>query len=44
VIGHEWSQTLIPGFPAFDPLFGALIFAGLCWLLWRAANKEVPEA
>jgi putative OPT family oligopeptide transporter len=44
VIGHEWAQTLIPGFPAFDPLLGAVVFAGLCWLLWRAANKEVPGA
>jgi putative OPT family oligopeptide transporter len=44
VIGHEWAQTLIPGFTAFDPLFGTLVFAGLCALLWRAANKEVPGA
>jgi putative OPT family oligopeptide transporter len=41
VIGHAWSQALIPGFPAFDPIFGALVFAGLCWLLWRTANRNL---
>ena len=43
VLGHAWAQEMVPGFPAFDPLLGTLIFAGLCWLLWRAANKDIPS-
>jgi putative OPT family oligopeptide transporter len=44
VIGHTWSQELIPGFPAFDPLVGALVFAGLCWMLWRVANRDLSSS
>ena len=44
VVGHEWAQEVVPGFPAFDPLLGTLIFAGLCWLLWRAANKDIESS
>jgi putative OPT family oligopeptide transporter len=44
VIGHTWSEGLIPGFPAFDPLFGALVFAGLCWMLWRVANRDLSSS
>jgi putative OPT family oligopeptide transporter len=44
VIGHTWSQELIPGFSAFDSIFGALVFAGLCWMLWRVANRDLSSA
>ena len=44
VVGHEWAQELVPGFPAFDPLLGTLIFAGLCWLLWQTANKDIETS
>jgi putative OPT family oligopeptide transporter len=43
VIGHAWSQELVPGFAAFDPIFGALVFAALCWMLWRVANLELSN-
>jgi uncharacterized oligopeptide transporter (OPT) family protein len=37
VIGEEWSRI----FPYSSELIGTLIFAGLCWLLWRAANRRL---
>jgi len=37
VIGEEWSHF----FPYSSELIGAAIFAGLCWLLWRAANRSM---
>ncbi len=37
VIGHGWSVGL---FPYSSELIGTLVFVGLCWLLWRAANRE----
>ena len=37
VIGEEWSHV----FPYSSELIGAAIFAGLCWLLWRAANRQM---
>ena len=42
IVGHEWYAGLFPG---FSELVGTLIFAGLCLLLWRAANSgEVRKA
>lgn len=40
VIGHGWSEGLFPG---SDGLIGTLIFVGLCWALWRSANREMPS-
>lgn len=37
VIGEEWSHF----FPYSSELIGAAVFAFLCWLLWRAANKRL---
>jgi len=37
VVGHEWSDGL---FPFSSSLFGTAAFVFLCWLLWRAANRE----
>jgi uncharacterized oligopeptide transporter (OPT) family protein len=37
VVGEEWSHL----FPYSSELIGTLIFAGLCWLLWRAANRTM---
>ena len=37
VIGEEWSHL----FPYSSELIGTAIFAGLCWLLWRAANRNI---
>ena len=37
ILGHEWSEGL---FPFSSPLFGTLAFVALCWLLWRASNRE----
>jgi putative OPT family oligopeptide transporter len=36
VIGEEWSHF----FPYSSELIGTAIFAGLCWMLWRAANRS----
>ena len=36
IVGHEWYAGLFNG---FSELVGTLIFAGLCLLLWRAANS-----
>ncbi len=42
ILGHAWSEGL---FPRSSGLVGTLIFAGLCLLLWRAANsREGDEA
>ena len=42
ILGHAWMEDLFPG---FSELVGTLIFAGLCLLLWRAANSgETGEA
>ena len=38
IVGHEWSEGLFPGSSA---LIGTVVFAGLCWLLWRQANREL---
>ena len=40
IVGHEWSEGLFPGSSA---LIGTLIFVGLCWMLWRASNREILE-
>ena len=37
VIGEEWSHF----FPYSSELIGTAIFAGLCWLLWRAAHRDL---
>ncbi|NNM34414.1 MAG: hypothetical protein HKO53_15155 [Gemmatimonadetes bacterium] len=37
VVGHDWSDDL---FPYSSSLMGTGAFAFLCWLLWRAANRE----
>lgn len=36
-LGHEWMDRLVP-FSSW--VVGAGAFAGLCWLLWRAANRR----
>ncbi len=36
VLGHAWSEGLFPGSSA---VIGTVVFAGLCWILWRQANK-----
>ena len=36
ILGHTWMDGL---FPWFSEIAGTLIFAGLCLLLWRAANS-----
>ena len=36
VIGDEWSHF----FPYSAELIGTALFAGLCWLLWKAANRR----
>ena len=42
IFGHGWSEGLFPG---SSELIGTLVFAGLCLLLWRAANSgEAREA
>ena len=35
VVGYDWSAW----FPYSSELAGTLVFAGLCWLLWRAATR-----
>ncbi|MGI9628821.1 MAG: hypothetical protein ACR2QM_18445 [Longimicrobiales bacterium] len=40
IVGHGWSEGI---FPFSSALIGTTVFAGLCWLLWRAANREVSE-
>jgi uncharacterized oligopeptide transporter (OPT) family protein len=37
IVGEEWSHL----FPYSSELIGTAIFAGLCWLLWRAANRRI---
>ena len=37
IIGEEWSHL----FPYSSELIGTVIFAGLCWLLWHAANRQL---
>ncbi len=37
VIGHEWSEFL----PGSSAIIGTVIFATLCWSLWRAANRDM---
>ena len=34
-VGHEWMD----GIPALASVVGTLAFAGLCWMLWRAATR-----
>lgn len=36
VVGDEWSHF----FPYSAELIGTALFAGLCWLLWKAANRQ----
>ncbi len=40
IVGHAWSEGLFPG---SSGIIGTLVFAGLCWILWRAANAEILE-
>jgi hypothetical protein len=37
IVGEEWTHL----FPYSSELIGTAIFAGLCWLLWRAANRRI---
>jgi uncharacterized oligopeptide transporter (OPT) family protein len=39
VVGEEWSHL----FPYSSELIGTVVFAGLCWLLWHAANRHIEE-
>ncbi len=41
IVGHEWSDNLFPGSSA---LLGTVIFTGLCWMLWSAANGSEKES
>ena len=34
--GHAWMD----GVPHLASVVGTLAFAGLCWMLWRAATRE----
>ncbi len=34
-VGHGWAEW----FPGSGAIVGTLVFAGLCWLLWRAATR-----
>ena len=36
-VGHEWMDASRPW---TSSIVGAAAFAGLCWLLWRAATRE----
>ena len=38
-LGHRWMDDLVQ---YSSWVVGAGAFAGLCWLLWRAANREEP--
>ncbi|MDX1566374.1 MAG: oligopeptide transporter, OPT family [Longimicrobiales bacterium] len=40
VVGHEWSEGLFPG---SSGVVGTVVFAGLCWLLWRAATSGTTD-
>lgn len=35
-VGHAWSDW----FTGSSALVGTLVFAGLCWMLWRVANQR----
>ena len=35
-VGHGWSDW----FTGSSALVGTLVFAGLCWMLWRVANRR----
>ncbi len=35
-VGHAWSEW----FTGSSALIGTLVFAGLCWMLWRVANRR----
>ncbi len=35
-VGHGWSEW----FTGSSALVGTLVFAGLCWMLWRVANRR----
>ncbi|MDE2876726.1 MAG: OPT/YSL family transporter, partial [Gemmatimonadota bacterium] len=39
-LGHEWMDGLIP---YSSWVVGALAFAALCAMLWRAANRPSPS-
>ena len=36
-VGHEWMDSALPW---LSSVVGTAAFAGLCWLLWRAATRE----
>ena len=36
-LGHAWMDGLVP---YSSWVVGTLVFAGLCWMLWRAATRE----
>ena len=36
-VGHDWMDGMLPN---ASSVIGTLAFAGLCWMLWRAANRE----
>ena len=36
-VGHTWMDAALP---VTSSLVGTAAFAGLCWLLWRAATRE----
>ena len=38
-VGHAWMDTALPW---ASSVVGPAAFAGLCWLLWRAATREGP--
>ena len=38
-LGHEWMDGALPW---VSSAVGTAAFAGLCWLLWRAATREGP--
>ena len=36
-VGHAWMDAILP---AMSSVVGVAAFAGLCWMLWRAATRE----
>lgn len=40
VLGHAWMDGI---WAPLASVVGGLVFAGLCWLLWRAAVRETGE-
>ena len=40
IVGHGWMDGL---FPFSSSIAGSIVFAGLCWLLWRGRHAGEPR-